>query len=505
MSLVESTENHIPHHPKPHAVCVPFPAQGHINPMLQVSKLLHQRGFHITFVNTEFSHGRLLKSLSHNSLQGLPSFRFETIPDGLPPSDAGADATQVALSLCDSTAKNCLVPFRHLVQKLNGAVFPPVTCIVSDVIMSFTLDVSEELGIPNVFFWTASACSFMGCLHCRPLLEKGIIPLKDESYLSNGYLDMDLDWIPGLRGIRLRNMPSIIRTTDPEDVILHFAIRQVERAKRGSAIIVNTFDELECEVLEALSSILPPIYTIGPLGRLVADQVQDNALNLIQSNLWKEETECLEWLSSKEPNSVVYVNFGSVAVMTAQQLTEFAWGIANSGQTFMWVVRPDIVAGDSEVTLPKEFLAETKERGLLVMWCPQEKVLSHPSIGGFLTHNGWNSTLESISHGVPMICWPVGGDQQTNCWFCCDKRGIGMEIDKNAKRGEIELLVRELLEGEKGQVMKKKAMEWEKLAQDATISLTGSSCLNLDEMINRVLLSSFPSTIRKKSHLSKVL
>ncbi|PON95605.1 UDP-glucuronosyl/UDP-glucosyltransferase [Trema orientale] len=501
MSPVESTKNNMPHHPKPHAVCIPFPAQGHINPMLQVSKLLHQRGFHITFVNTEINHGRLLKSLGHDSLQGLPSFRFEAIPDGLPPPAADADATQVALSLCDSTAKNCLVPFRHLVQKLNDAaleddvVFPPVTCIVSDAIMSFTLDVSEELGIPNVLFWTASACSFMGYLHCRPLLEKGIIPLKDESYLTNGYLDMDLDWIPGLRGIRLKNMPSIVRTTDPENIILHFGIRQFERAKRGSAIIVNTFDDLECEVLEALSSILPPIYTIGPLGRLVADQVQDSALNLIRSNLWKEETECLEWLSSKKSNSVVYVNFGSLAVMTAQQLTEFAWGIANSGQTFMWVVRPDIVAGDSEVTLPKEFLVETKERGLLVKWCPQEKVLSHPSIGGFLTHNGWNSTLESISHGVPMICWPVGGDQQTNCWFCCDKWGIGMEIDNNAKRGEIELVVRKLMEGEKGQVMKKKAMEWEKMAQDATIGLTGSSCLNLDKMINQVLLSSYPSTI----------
>ncbi|PON50348.1 UDP-glucuronosyl/UDP-glucosyltransferase [Trema orientale] len=494
MSPVEPTENNIPRHSKPHAVCIPFPAQGHINPMLQVSKLLHQRGFHITFVNTEFNHGRLLKSLGHNSLQGLPSFRFETIPDGLPPSDA--DATQDVPSLCDSTAKNCLVPFRHLVQKLNDAasyddvVFPPVTCIFSDALMSFTLDVSEELGIPNVLFWTASAGSFMGYLHYRPLLEKGIIPLKDESYLTNGYLDMDLDWIPGLRGIRLRNMPSFVRTTDPEDIVVHFAIREVERAKRGSAIILNTFDDLDSGVLEALSSILPPIYTIGPLGPMVADQVQDNALNLIRSNLWKEETECLEWLSSKKPNSVVYVNFGSVTVMTAQQLTEFAWGLANSGQTFMWVVRPDIVIGDSEVTLPKEFLVETKDRGLLVNWCPQEKVLSHPSIRGFLTHNGWNSTLESISYGVPMICWPFFADQQTNCWLCCNKWGVGMEIDNNANRDEIELLVRGLIEGEKGQEMKEKVMEWKQMVQDATIGPTGSSCLNLDKMINHVLLSS---------------
>lgn len=162
---------------KPHALCIPFPAQGHVNPMLKLAKLLHFRGFHITFVNTEYNHRRLLKSRGPNSLDGLPDFHFETIPDGLPPSDA--NATQDIPSLCDSTSKTCLVPFRDLLANLNSSnIIPPVTCIISDAVMSFTLDAAEEFGIPEVLFWTPSACGVLGYAHYRGLVEKGLTPLK---------------------------------------------------------------------------------------------------------------------------------------------------------------------------------------------------------------------------------------------------------------------------------------------------------------------------------------
>ncbi|THG01406.1 hypothetical protein TEA_002868 [Camellia sinensis var. sinensis] len=164
---------------KPHAVCIPFPVQGHINPMLKLAKLLHNRGFHITFVNTEFNHKRLLKSRGPDSLNGLPSFRFEAIPDGLPESDA--DATQEIPSLLEATSKHCLAPFKDLIYKLNNTAtsnVPQVTCIVSDAIMCFTLAVAEELGIPHVFFWSAGACGFMGMLQYRNLIEKGFLPVK---------------------------------------------------------------------------------------------------------------------------------------------------------------------------------------------------------------------------------------------------------------------------------------------------------------------------------------
>lgn len=162
----------------PHAVCIPYPAQGHINPMLKLAKILHHKGFHITFVNTEFNHKRLLKSRGPDSLNGLPSFRFETIPDGLPPTDV--DATQDIPSLCYSTTRTCLAPFKELLHKLNdpSSNVPPVTCIVSDGVMSFTVDAAEELGVPEVLFWTTSACGFLAYLHFRQLIDKGYTPLK---------------------------------------------------------------------------------------------------------------------------------------------------------------------------------------------------------------------------------------------------------------------------------------------------------------------------------------
>ncbi|KAK8642773.1 hypothetical protein V6N13_012105 [Hibiscus sabdariffa] len=476
---------------KPHAVCVPYPAQGHINPMLMLAKVLHHRGFHITFVNTEFNHKRLLKSRGPGALDDLPSFRFETIPDGLPPTDV--DATQDIPSLCDSTSKTCSPFFKQLVHKLNDSSsttdVPPVSCIVSDGCMSFTLDAAEELGIPNVLFWTPSACGFLSYVYYRQLKEKGYMPLKDESYLTNGYLDTVIDWIPAMEGIRLRDLPTFLRTTDPNFVMLDFIFRESERSRRASAIILNTFDDLEHEVLDALNSVLSPapVYSVGPLHLVLNHHVHDNELKQIGSNLWKEESGCLQWLDSKEPNSVVYVNFGSITVMTSDQLIEFAWGLANSKQPFLWVIRPDLVGGESAI-VPAEFVEETKDRGLLTTWCPQEQVLSHPSIGGFLTHSGWNSTIESISAGVPMICWPFFAEQQTNCWYSRTKWGVGMEIDNDVKRDEVENLVTELIKGEKGNEMKKNALEWKRKAEESAVNPDGSSYRNLDKMI-QILLS----------------
>ena len=163
---------------KPHAVCVPYPAQGHINPMLKLAKLLHHKGFHITFVNTEYNHNRLLKSRGPNSLDGLPDFRFEAIPDGLPPTDA--DSTQDIPSLCDSTSKTCLAPFYSLLSRLNNAApdVPPVTCIVSDGCMSFTVEAARQFGLPEALFWTPSACGLLGYTQYSHLVERGYTPLK---------------------------------------------------------------------------------------------------------------------------------------------------------------------------------------------------------------------------------------------------------------------------------------------------------------------------------------
>ncbi|KAL7208257.1 hypothetical protein ACSBR1_030084 [Camellia fascicularis] len=452
-----------------HAVCIPFPSQGHINPMLKLAKLLHIRDFHITFVNTEFNHKRILKSRGPDSLDGLPSFRFETIPDSLPESNANA-------YLLESTNKHWLAPFKDLLCKLNNTAtsnVPPITCVVSDAIMCFTLAATEELGIPRVSFWAAGACGFMGFIQHHP------------NSITNEYLDTIVDWIPCMQGIRLKDIPNFIYCISLGDFIIKFMSEITETALQSSAIILNTFDELEHQVLYSLSSMFPPIYTIGPL-HLLLNQMKDDSLKSIGSNLWEEITECLEWLNSKEPNSVLYVNYGSITIMTQNQLVEFAWGLANSNQTFLWIIRPDLVIGDLTV-IPPEFITETKERSLLISWCPQEQVLLHPSIGGFLTHCGWNSTIESISSGVPMICWPSFGDQQINCWYSCTQWGTGIEINNDVKRDEVERVVRELMVGDKGKEMKKRTMEWRKMAKEAIVSSSASSFSNLEKMIKQLV------------------
>ncbi|KAB5551560.1 hypothetical protein DKX38_008871 [Salix brachista] len=408
-----------------------------------------------------------------DDMNGLPDFRFESIPDGLPPSNE--NATQDVAALCEAAMKNLLAPFNSLLDKLNDSASsnaPPVTCIVSDGFIPVAIDAAEMHQIPIALFFTISACSFMGFKQFQALQEKGLTPLKDESFLTNGYLDKVVDWIPGMRDIRLRDLPSFIRTTDPDDILFKFCAVCAGRASEGSAVIFHTFDVLEQEVLNALYPMFPRVYTIGPL-ELLLNQKQEADLSSVGCNLWKEEVECLHWLDSNKPRSVIYVNFGSITTVTKEQLVEFGMGLAESGHPFLWIIRPDMVAGDSAI-LPPEYTEETKERSFICSWCPQEEVLNHPSIGGFLTHSGWGSTIESISSGVPMLCWPFCGDQQTNCRYTCLEWGIGMEIDSNVKRENVKKLVIELMEGEKGEKMKKKAMEWRKLAEEAS-GASGSS------------------------------
>ncbi|CAI8594273.1 unnamed protein product [Vicia faba] len=475
---------------KPHAVLIPFPAQGHINPLFKLAKLLHLRGFHITFVNTEYNHKRLLKSRGPKAFDGLIDFTFETIPDGLTPMDGDGDVTQDVPSLSQSVRKNFLKPYCELLSRLNesanAGLIPRVTCLVSDCLMTFTIQAAKQFALPNVLSFPSSACSLLCILYFRSFVEKGLSPLKDVSYLTNGYLETKVDWIPGLKNFRLKDIVDIIRTTDPNDIMLEFLIDVADKVQIDSTIVLNTFDDLESDVINALLSMLPSLYSIGPLPSLLSQTPSNNQLASLGTNLWKEDTKCLEWLESKEPGSVVYVNFGSITVMTTEQLLEFAWGLANSKKPFLWIIRPDLVRGGS-VILSSEFVDEISDRGLIASWCPQEKVLNHNSIGGFLTHCGWNSTIESICAGVPMLCWPFFADQPTNSRFICNEWEIGTEIDTNGKRDEVENLVNELMVGEKGKKMRQKAMELKKKAEENT-SPGGCSYMNLDKVIKEVLL-----------------
>ncbi|KAJ3702228.1 hypothetical protein LUZ61_005933 [Rhynchospora tenuis] len=167
---------------KRHALCLPFPAQGHISPMLTLAKLIHASGFHVTFVNTEFNHRRLIRSHGPTSLSAQADFQYMTIPDGLPYCDE--DATQDIVSLCCSTRNTCLPHFRDLLDRLNepGAGIPGVTCIIADPLMSFALDAAKEIEVPCSLVWFSNAYTLMGYLKCPELISRGLAPLEGMQY-----------------------------------------------------------------------------------------------------------------------------------------------------------------------------------------------------------------------------------------------------------------------------------------------------------------------------------
>ncbi|GJN21421.1 hypothetical protein PR202_gb08893 [Eleusine coracana subsp. coracana] len=484
----------VPAGDKPHAVCVPFPAQGHVTPMMKLAKVLYCKGFHVTFVNTEYNHRRLIRTRGPGAVAGLPDFRFATIPDGLPESDA--DATQDPAALCDSTMRTCLPHLTSLLARLNGMDgVPPVTCVVADNVMSFSVDAAREIGVPCALFWTASACGYMGYRHFQFLMDEGLAPLQDEEQLTNGHLDTPVGLARGMsEHMRLRDFPSFIYTMQRGEILLDFMMREVDRASLADAVILNTFDELEETALDAMRAILPPVYTIGPLTFLLDRlQVPDDgggSVGAIRSSLWKEDLTCLRWLDGRPARSVVYVNYGCITTMSNQELVEFAWGLANSGYAFLWIIRPDLVKGDTAV-LPPEFVEETKGRCLMASWCEQEAVLRHEAVGVFLTHAGWNSMTESLSAGVPVLCWPFFAEQQTNCRYACVEWGVGMEVGDNVRRDVLESRIREAMAGDKGKEMRKRAEEWKEVAVRAT-QPGGRALTNLDDLINDALLSRKP-------------
>ncbi|OWM90012.1 hypothetical protein CDL15_Pgr026925 [Punica granatum] len=256
-------------------------------------------------------------------------------PDGLPPSQA--KSLQDFDAMCESLKLHMRASFHALVGDLNeraasGSGFPPVSCIMADDFTTFSAyPASEKFGIPVVNLWAIPACALMGLIHLPKLKEKGLTPLKDESYLTNGFLEAKIDWIPGMTNMRLRDMPTFVRTTNPDEFIFHFMMDAGARFDKASVTIIHTFEALEGDVLSALSLMFSrPVYAIGQFQLHIDQNLENkNSLKHMGCNLWKEDTECLKWLDSQKLESMLYINFGSLAFLTSQQLVEFARGIAN--------------------------------------------------------------------------------------------------------------------------------------------------------------------------------
>jgi len=226
-----------------------------------------------------------------------------------------------------------------------------------------------------------------------------------------------------------------------------------------------------------------PVLNIGPtVPSMYLDKRLSEDKNYGFSLFNAKVAECMEWLNSKEPNSVVYLSFGSLVILKEDQMLELAAGLKQSGRFFLWVVR------ETEThKLPRNYVEEIGEKGLIVSWSPQLDVLAHKSIGCFLTHCGWNSTLEGLSLGVPMIGMPHWTDQPTNAKFMQDVWKVGVRVkaegDGFVRREEIMRSVEEVMEGEKGKEIRKNAEKWKVLAQEA-VSEGGSSDKSINEFVS---------------------
>lgn len=202
--------------------------------------------------------------------------------------------------------------------------------------------------------------------------------------------------------------------------------------------------------------VLPRIYCVGPLvgGGGGVDGTSPAAAGLQESA--QRPHECLAWLDAQPEKSVVFLCFGSRCTHSAEQLRDIAVGLDRSGHRFLWAVRaPAGTDGDLDVLFPEGFLERTKDRGLVVrLWAPQVEVLRHPSTGAFVTHCGWNSTLEAIAGGVPMLCWPFYAEQLMNKVFVTEDMGVGVEMEGHTtgfvRCEEVEAKVRLVMESEEG-------------------------------------------------------
>lgn len=384
--------------------------------------------------------------------------------------------------------------FRDLMESTDalsdGGAWRRVSCLIMDGVLSFTIPVVEEMGIPFVYFRTISACSFWLYFCIQEMIDAGEVPLKgkDEdklAYWNKREMDLMVTSVPGMEKLlRRRDIPAFCRVEDIDDPGFQSIKTETRRTTQATALILNTFEDLEGPVLDQIRKHIPNLYSIGPLHAHLRALLESKGMESshYSSSFWKEDDSCIAWLDSQPPNSVIYVGFGSITMLTRDELLEFWYGLVNSGQRFLWVVRPDSIIGNGNGNeVPVELGEGTESRGLMVEWVPQQVVLGHPSVGAFFTHSGWNSTLESIVIGLPMVCWPYYADQTTNSRFVSEVWKIGLDMKDTCDRILIEKMVRDVMEVRRDEFLET-AHGMANMAKRA-ISEGGSSHSNLDRLV----------------------
>ncbi|KAK1603653.1 hypothetical protein QYE76_027326 [Lolium multiflorum] len=472
---------------KAHFVLVPLMYQGHVIPAVDTAMLLATHGALASVVATPYNAARIRPTIDFARRSGLPIRLVELPLDcaavGLPEGADDVDKIPPALhtNYFDALALLAAPLEQHL------RAHPPYpTCIVSDFCHSWTVGVAANLNVPRLSLY--SMCAF--CLLCQHNVER-----------FNSYEGVADDnepvVVPGLEKrieVTRAQAPGFFRA--PGFDHLADAI-ECARAK-ADGVVMNSFLEMEPEYIagyEAARNM--KVWTIGPVSlyhRYAATlAARGNTSTAIAAD------ECIRWLDGKEPNSVAYVSFGSIVHADPKQVMELGLGLEASGHPFIWVLKNPDHYGEAV----REFLGDLEERvagrGMLIKgWSPQVLILNHAAVGGFVTHCGWNSTLEAIAAGLPVVTWPHFSDQFLNEKLAVEVLGIGVSIGVKEPlvwridnkeivvgREVVEAAVRSIMDGgDEGEGRRRKALALSEKAR-AAVQEGGSSFANLLDLIKR--------------------
>ncbi|CAI9780694.1 unnamed protein product [Fraxinus pennsylvanica] len=430
----------------PHVLAIPYPAQGHVIPLMEVSLWLVKNGVKVTFVNTDFNHNRVVKAFSNSDdIQELVN--MVSIPDGLECWDDRNELGKLTKSIFSVMPGE----LEALITKINRSENDEISCVVADESMGWAFEVAEKMKLRRAAFWPATAALLGLGFSIPKILDEGIVDSNGRP-LKNQMIQLSPK-MPAMNSMHF--IWTCIGDQATQKIIFDVFVKNKKSVKLADWIICNSSEDLEPGAFSLFPNILP----IGPL-------LASNRLGKSAGYFWPEDNACLDWLNQKPKNSVIYVAFGSFTVFDQTQFEELALGLELTNRPFLWVVRSDST-DKADKPYPKGFQDRVHSRGKMVGWTPQQRVLSHPSIACFISHCGWNSTIEGISNGIPFLCWPYFADQFLNESYICEdwKVGLGFKKDENGviSQEEIKNKIEQILEDKR---YKERALNLQKKTMD---------------------------------------
>ncbi|PSR99796.1 UDP-glucose flavonoid 3-O-glucosyltransferase [Actinidia chinensis var. chinensis] len=396
-------------HEKLHVIFLPYMAPGHMMPMVDIARLFAAHGVHVTIITTTMNAKRFEATINrdvtagrHITLEILP---FPSTEAGLPEGCENLSNTPTPeMTIRLFHAINTLQP---QIEKLLHESRP--NCIFSDVLFHWTVDIAIELGIPRLAFSGSGFFNLSVAYAVEHYEPHKNIHFEREPFLIPSLPDQVL--------ITRSQLPDIVKSTNRFSELFG---KLKEAEKKSYGMVVNSFHALESAYADYYRKAMGiNAWHVGPVSLFNKDEA-DKAERGNQTYINRDS--CFNWLDSKEPNTVLYVCFGSLTRFSKTQLTEMALAVEDTQSSFIWVV-PKVLKMNKEVDqdeewwLPEGFEERMKESGkgmIIKGWVPQVLILEHRAIGGFLTHCGWNSILEGVTAGVPLITWPIIADQFYN-------------------------------------------------------------------------------------------